>query len=314
MNTTETRSARVIVAMLTPCSKVGVPCPERLGRLASTLTARGCDGLFVVSSTGEMPLLGRAQRRELIAATKAAAGGTATIYAGVSGTGIAETVAFAEDAADAGADVAVAMAPFFLKLNQPELLAYFRQLADASPLPLALYHHLRMPSTLETATVRRLAEHPKIGAIKDTSGDAQRVVALADRDGGGRLAVYQGSEFLLFESLGLGARGFVTALANVAPEWHRDLIDAWDQGKQEEAQAAQEKITRLGQMFYFDAVGRSFTHFAYALRRAAQVRGWLDGTHGMVPGFVPDAEYDRQLDAHFAESGLCELGAGRESP
>lgn len=301
--TTSFNAARVIAAMLTPCSQPGTPDLEELGRFSRTLSDKGCDGLFVCSSTGELPLLGRADRRAMIAAVKQAVGGRAAVYAGISAMGLADAIACAHEAAEAGADVGVAMVPFFCKLAPREVEAYFVDLADASPIPLALYHHVRMPSEIAVETAARLADHPNLVAMKDTARDVARIAALSNA-GTGQWNVYQGSESLILESLKLGATGCVSALANAAPDWHRELADAWDRGDVAAADAAQQKIVALGKMFSFDAIGCSFDNFAHSVRSAARRRGLFGAKHGMIKGAEVDPAFDRALDAHFEAIAL----------
>lgn len=308
--TEEVAAPRVVAAMVTPCQQAGFIDPPAAGVLARALTDAGCDGLFVASSTGEMPLLSVDHRVELVAAVRRAVGEDTLLYAGVSGLGVSDTLAITRRLADAGADVAVAMVPFFLKLSDAELLAYFRDLADESPLPLALYHHLRMPSQISLDTLQGLADHPNFLAIKDTSRDLERCRGMCNLARRGdethwrRFEVYQGSEAILHDSLAIGATGCVTALAGAVPEWHRELIDAWQRGDEATCRAAQQQITQLAQIFNLDAVGASFGHFAYALRRAVARRGWIDHSEGMVTGFEPTPAFDRQLDNLFDRCGL----------
>src|SRR5690606_7499791 len=112
---------------------------------------------FVAASTGELVLLDEDQRRTITSAAREGVASRSLVYAGVSGHGLKQTLRYARNAAADGADVAVAMAPFFLRFSQPETLAYLRAIADASPIPVALYHHPRMPTPLDVDTVARAA-------------------------------------------------------------------------------------------------------------------------------------------------------------
>lgn len=294
----------VVAAMLTPCRAPGEVDPAAMARLAGLLTEHGCDGLFALASTGELPLLDEDDRRALVAAARRGAGPAATIYAGVSGTGVKQSRRYARHAAGDGADAAIIMAPFFLKLSQDELYDYVVQLADHSPIPVGIYHHLRLPTAFEIDTVARLARHPNISVMKDTSADAQRIRQLAPAVAGTGMTLMQGCEHLILPSLEAGAAGAVSALANVAPTWHRDLLDAWAAGDGAAAARHQERIARLADVFRLDGVGRSFAHFAYTLRLAAVELGWIDRTDGMVPGFTPDAAFKRAVTDHLRSAGL----------
>lgn len=294
----------VVAAMLTPCRAPGTVDPQGTTRLARVLVEQGCHGLFVLGSTGELPLLDEDDRAALLVAAREGAGPNARLYAGVSGTGVCQTIRYARLAAEAGADVAMIMAPFFLKFDQVELEAYVRAIADASPIPVGIYHHLRMPSVFEPATVARLAGHPNLVTMKDTSADLDRMRKLIRGTAGQGLALFQGSEPLILPSLEAGAHGCVSALANVAPRWHRELLDAWSRGDREAAKQAQQRITHLAGLFRLEPVGRSFAHFAYVLRYAAQAQGWIESICGMTPGFKPDPAFTHAVREHLKAVGL----------
>src|SRR5690606_18309365 len=116
-------------------------------------------------------------------------------------------------AAAEGADVAVVMSPHFLRYDQQEIAGFFTAIADQSSLPLALYHHPRRTNSLEVETIARLASHPNIVALKDTSGTSARLKQLMSYLQGQDLAVFEGSEPLSLEALQLGVSGMVTAVA-----------------------------------------------------------------------------------------------------
>lgn len=298
----------VVAAMLTPCQAPGQPDPHAMQRLAHTLIQQGCHGLFVLGSTGELPVIDEDDRRSLIAAAREGAGDAPLIYAGVSGLGVKQSIRYAQLASRDGANIAIVMAPFFIKLSQHELHAYITAIADASPIPVGFYHHLRMPSQFEADTVARLAQHPNIVVMKDTSLEAQRTSQLVQATASSDMAVFQGREVFLLSSLQSGAHGFVTALAGVAPEWHRSLFDAHHAGDHEQAHHFQERIANLARMFSFQEVQQSFAHFAYLLRYAAQQRGWIDNAHGMIPGFTPEPAFQRKIAAHLQATQLVPPG------
>jgi 4-hydroxy-tetrahydrodipicolinate synthase len=261
-------------------------------RLCRILVNRGCHGIFAVGSTGEMPFLDEDDRRSLTVAAREGMGAEAKLYVGVTGLGLKQTIRYAKNAAADGADVAVVMAPMVFKFSQTELAAYTRAAADASPIPVAIYHHLRMATPYEVETVAELANHPNIVAMKDTSNDLARLGRLIDATAGTALAILQGCESLFFDSLKIGAAGCVSALANVVPEWHVDLHRAYHAGNLAEAEINQRHLTALSEIFRHALSTPSFSNFTYALRRILQHRGWLERADGLMPGFVPAAEFE----------------------
>jgi 4-hydroxy-tetrahydrodipicolinate synthase len=293
----------VIAAMITPCSAPGTPDPAGMRRLAQTLIEQGCHGLFVIGSTGELPLIDEDQRRELVAAAREGAGANSRIYAGISGFGVKQSIRYACNAAKDGADVAIVMAPFFLKTSQTGLYEYVLQIAEASPIPVGIYNHFRMPSVFEMDTVMHLAEHENIVAIKDTSTEVSHVAEMSKTLDPRIISVLQGREPFILDSLKAGAAGCVCALANIAPEIHRELYDAVQRGELDEAQKCQDKIDAIGRIFTFDEVKASFAGFAYAIRKIAQLRGWLEKTDGMMPGQAGSTAFDHKLKEIASASG-----------
>lgn len=294
----------VVAVTVTPCRTVGEVDPSAMQRLCEILSSRGCDGVFVAASTGELILLDEDQRRQLTSAAREGVASRSLVYAGVSGLGLKQTVRFARNAASDGADVAVVMAPFFLRFNQRETLAYLRAVADASPIPLALYHHPRMATPLEVDTVAQSAEHENIVAMKDTSPAVDRIAALAAATAHLDFPVMQGSEISLAESLAAGARGMATALAGVAPEWHVDLFHAARTSNAATVALSQRRIAELWEMFRFEQTGESISAFSASLKLALRRRGWLDSLAGMMPGFAVDAEFEQRIHQHLDAVGL----------
>ncbi|HWL54090.1 MAG TPA: dihydrodipicolinate synthase family protein [Chthoniobacteraceae bacterium] len=291
----------LIPALVTPCSAPGVPDAASLRRLCRHLYGEGVTGLFVLGSSGELPLLGEGDRLRLIEAVREASPAEGRLYAGVSGTGTAQAVGYARDAAQAGADVAVFMAPFFLKLDQRQLVDYVTAIADESPIPVAIYHHLRMPSCFEETTVARLARHPRVVAFKETSGDPERLrkIALATR--GEAFRLFQGSESLVLATLRHGGHGCVTALANLCPGLHADLLAAHGSGDTARADFLQERLTELWKIFRLPDVGRSFGHFLQTLKLPLVEAGLLSSAATMIPGFCADAEFQREVLAFYRQ-------------
>ena len=298
------RFAGVVAAVVTPCKSPGVVDPVAMSRLCRILVAEGCDGLFIGASTGEAVLLDEVERRSLTIAAREAVPEVATIYMGVSGLGLKQTIRYARNAAEDGADVAVVMAPFFFKVGQREVAEYLLAVADASPIPIALYHHPRMITPIGVETVARVAEHANIVAMKDTSPTMERAESLIRETAAADISILQGNESLVLNSLQLGAHGMVTALAGIVPEWHAKLLDMVRSGDPESANQFNDRIVQLWQMFGFEDVGRSISSFTCAIKIALQRRGWLDNLDGMLTGFTPDEAFQRLIQEHLVRVGV----------
>lgn len=301
----------LIAALVTPFTRTGDVDQASLQRLVHFLRQNGIDEYFAVSSTGESPLLDEPERLAIIETVRTAAP-DGMLYAGVSGTGHRHAIRNAREAARAGADVAVVMSPFFLTLDQPQMISFCSAIADASPLPVILYHHMRMPTALAIDTVSQLARHPNIVGLKDTNGGehnrcAETLAATAGRP----FRFFQGVEKLVLPTLRAGGHGCVVAQACIAPRLFRMLFDAWQAGQVERASELQAHIDAIWAIFAQPEVKRSFCHFLHTLKLPLHRRGILASTAGAVPGVQFDAEFERMI-TEFMHTNL-ELPALRSA-
>ncbi|HYT09865.1 MAG TPA: 4-hydroxy-tetrahydrodipicolinate synthase, partial [Mycobacteriales bacterium] len=164
----------------------------------------------------------------LLRAVVEAVGDRAAVVAGAGTNDTAHTVHLAQAAEKAGADGLLVVTPYYSKPPQAGLLAHFRAVADATGLPAMLYDIPgRTGVAIATDTLLRLAEHPRIVAVKDAKDDvAASAVVLARTD----LAYYSGTDALNLPLLSVGGTGFVSVVAHVVGSRLRDLLDAWVAG------------------------------------------------------------------------------------
>jgi len=185
-----------------------------LGRLVRHLAAQGAAGFVACGSTGEAAMLSEAEQATVLATTMDAAGGKPVLMglAGVDASAIARRAqALAQAHRPAGWLLAP---PPYVRPSQAGLVAHFQTVASATPLPLVAYDiPARTGVRLQPATLLALADHPQIVAVKDCSADRAAAGALlAD----GRLALLGGNDAELFDQLGRGAVGGITASAHLA--------------------------------------------------------------------------------------------------
>src|SRR4051794_4636889 len=163
---------RLLTAMVTPMTRDGDVDYDGVQQLAVHLVDRGNDGLVISGTTGESATTSDDEKERLLRAVVEAVGDRATVVAGVGTNDTAHSIELARAAEKAGAHAALAVTPYYTKPPQAGLLAHFRSLADASALPLMLYDIPgRSGVPVETETLVRLAEHPRIVAVKDAKGD-----------------------------------------------------------------------------------------------------------------------------------------------
>lgn len=234
---------RVLTAMVTPFDADGALDLGKAQDLAKHLVDLGNDGLVVNGTTGESPTTSDAEKSALIRAVVEAVGDRATVVAGAGTYDTAHTLRLVREAEQAGAHGLLIVTPYYSKPPQAGLLAHFTAVADASGLPIMLYDiPPRAVVPLEFETLLRLAEHPRILAVKDAKGDlhaASRVIAATD------LVYYSGDDPLNLPWLSVGAAGFVSIIGHFAADRLAELAVSYENGDVARAREIHESLLPL---------------------------------------------------------------------
>jgi 4-hydroxy-2-oxoglutarate aldolase len=207
-------------------------------------------GYVVIGSTGESVLLSKAEAELVLITVKEGAGPGKKLIAGTGAESTAETIERTKRAAELGYDVALVKTPYYYKpAYKPEnYIAHYRRVADASPIPVMLYSVPQFTGVaLEAPDVAKLAEHPNIIGIKESSGNVQRVaeiIASVPPD----FQVLVGSASTLYPSIMIGARGAILALASALPEKCVELYELIRNSQHERARQLHEAILRASKL------------------------------------------------------------------
>ena len=220
---------RMLTAMITPMTGDGAVDYDGAARLADHLvTAMRNDGLVISGTTGESPTTTDAEKERLLRAVIGAVGDRATVVAGVGTNDTAHTCELARQAERAGAAALLVVTPYYSKPPQSGLHAHFTKVADSTALPAMLYDIPgRTGTAIATETLVRLADHPRIVAVKDAKGDvgaSSEVMARTD------LAFYCGDDIVNLPWLALGACGLVSVHGHLVGDRLHDMIDAYLSG------------------------------------------------------------------------------------
>jgi 4-hydroxy-tetrahydrodipicolinate synthase len=227
----------MLTAMITPMSADGAVDFDGAARLAAYLVDEmRNDGLVVSGTTGESPTTSDEEKERLLRAVIKAVGDRASVVAGVGTNDTAHTIELAQQAERAGAHGLLVVSPYYNKPPQDGLYAHFTAVADATGLPVLLYDIPgRTGVPIHTATLLRLAEHPRIAGVKDAKDDPAAMSAVrAARPG---FACYCGTDMLNLPWLSLGAAGFVSVVGHVAGDRLHEMIDAFAAGDVARARA-----------------------------------------------------------------------------
>jgi 4-hydroxy-tetrahydrodipicolinate synthase len=225
MNNSNRPFGTVLTAMITPFTKDDKVDIEGAALLAKHLVELGNDGIVVNGTTGESATTTEIEKNQVLKAVLEEVGSKAKVVAGVGSNDTAHTVGLAKDAAKLGAHGVLVVTPYYNKPTQAGVYAHFKTVADATDLPLMMYDIPgRAGIPIETETLLRLSEHPKIVANKDAKNNlesASKVIKETD------LAWYSGEDALNLPLLSIGAVGFVSVCGHLIADRLKEMAEAF---------------------------------------------------------------------------------------
>ena len=280
--------------MVTPFAADGALDLDTAGKLAHQLVERGCDGLVINGTTGESPTTTDAEKAALVRAVVQAVGDRAAVVAGAGTYDTAHSVELARQSARAGAHGLLVVTPYYSRPPQAGLIAHFTAVADATDLPVMLYDiPPRSLVPIERDSLYRLAQHPRIVAVKDAKGDlvvGAEIIANTD------LTYYCGDDGLNLPWLSVGAVGLVSVIGNVVPDRLRAMITAFEAGEVTRAREVHASTLSLIRSFLM-AGGVAFG------KAALRLTG-LDVGDPRLPQIPADPDHITAIASALAEAGV----------
>lgn len=277
----------ILTPNITPVDSAGRIDEDTLRRYIDWLIEKGVDGLYPNGSTGEFVRFTPQERRRIVQVVVEQAAGRVPILAGAAEANAQETIDACDHYGAMGVRAVAIVAPFYYRLSDQGVYAYFREIADRVSVDVTLYNIPLFASPISVDTVVRLAaECPRVVGIKDSSGDLPNMMRMISQVRPMRpdFCFLTGWDAALVPMLVAGANGGTNATSGVVPELtraiHRSVLD----GDIKTAMRLQYQLLPL-----FDAM-ISVGEFPEGFRAGARSRGWDLG-----PGRVPLSE--RQLDA-----------------
>lgn len=181
---------------------------------------------FVINgTTGESSTLTSEEKAELLKIAVDVADGDITVIAGTGSNNTAQTIAASKEAEALGVDGLLIITPYYNKTSQKGLLAHFNAVADAVSLPVMLYDvPSRTGMTIEPETLKELAQHPNIVALKDATGDLahfSRLQSVVDD----QFSFYSGNDDLALPYFAQGGHGIISVLANALPAEYQEMYE-----------------------------------------------------------------------------------------
>ncbi|MEO1328673.1 MAG: 4-hydroxy-tetrahydrodipicolinate synthase [Pseudomonadota bacterium] len=241
-----------IVALATPFAD-GALDLKALNELVEWHLAEGTHGFVPVGTTGESPTLSPEEHETVVSAVVKTVAGRASVIAGAGSNSTAEAVRFTRHAAEAGADAALSIVPYYNKPTQAGIYAHFKAVHDAADIPIILYNVPgRTVADSSVETVARLAELPRVIGIKDATADLTRV-SLTRLAAGPDFLQLSGEDGTALGFNAHGGRGCISVTANVAPKLCAHLQEATLRGDYAEALALQDRLTPLHKALFLES-------------------------------------------------------------
>jgi dihydrodipicolinate synthase/N-acetylneuraminate lyase len=285
----------IIPALTTPFDASGAIDLEALERNAGALLAAGVHGFVATGTMGEAGSLSTSERRTVVERTVGAAGGRVPVIAGVSSGTPAASVAYAADAADAGADAIMLLPPLGYRGDEREIIAFYRTVAEASGLPLMVYNNPEASGTdMSPALIARIAgEVEQVAAVKECSGDARRIAALLDA--APDVEVLVGGDDWALEGFCAGATGWVTGVGVCAPA---ECVELYEACRAQDLERARSLYSRMLSLARLDMTPKLVQFF----KGAQDARGFAGGSV-RPPRLALEAADQAVLDAALAALG-----------
>ena len=210
--------------MVTPFTEDGGAIDEKgLRRLVEWQIEQGAPGLIPLGSTGEFLSVSEDERTQVVETIVAQAAGRVPVIIGTADEWTAKAVRFSKEAERLGADGIMVVPPYYSNPTEDELFEHYRQISEAISIPIMVYNNPNTANVdLLPPFLARLAQLDNVRYVKESSGDIARVREI-DHLSEGRMTVFAG--YHAYDSIRLGAEGWVSVCGNIAPRLSADVYD-----------------------------------------------------------------------------------------
>ena len=231
-------------AIVTPMTADGIDY-DALGRFLEFQIENGINAIVVMGTTGENATIEPEDQTEVIRYTVQKVAGRIPVIAGTGTNNTEHVLRNTRAACEVGADAVLVVTPYYNKATQNGLIQHFTTVADASTVPVILYNVPgRTGCNLLPKTVAKLAEHPRIAAVKEATGNMAQMVEIMQLCGD-KIDVYSGEDALTVPMMAMGAAGTISVLSNVVPKEAVAMTDACKTGDYKTAAQWQCKLLPL---------------------------------------------------------------------
>ncbi|MDB5385630.1 MAG: Dihydrodipicolinate synthase family protein [Planctomycetaceae bacterium] len=203
-------------AMLTPLDASGQPALGETEKLVELFVQQKLDGIYLLGSTGQGPLLSMAQRTAVAECVVKTSAGRIPVMVHVGAVSTEESVALARHASKIGADAISSVGPIYYRTGADAVFEHYRQIGEAGELPFFVYH-LSIVNTLSLGGreyVDRLLGLPNIAGMKFTERDLYQL-GLISAYAGDRLQLFSGADEVMCHAALCGVSGAIGTFYNI---------------------------------------------------------------------------------------------------
>jgi 4-hydroxy-2-oxoglutarate aldolase len=280
----------------TPFNTEGDIWKQKLQHNVEKWNLTGLSGYVVCGSTGESVALTADEKIQLWEWVAQWASAEKLLIAGTGVESVRETVALTNRAAGIGYKAAMVRTPHYYKNlidNAAAQMLYFRAVADQTKIPIFIYNWPQITGVdIPADAVAELSHHPNIIAIKESSGNLDKLIQMI-REVKNGFQVLTGSAPTLAQSLAAGASGAVLAFANAVPY---ATISIWEAHRTREPEAALDWQNRISHAAHLVTVKYGVPGLKYAMDLA----GYYGGPP-RLPLTVPMPEAKKEIEEAFAD-------------
>ena len=234
------------VALATPFNDDYTIDYNGLEKLIDHTIKGGVDYLVALGTTGEVATLNATEKKQVLAACLKYNAGRVPVVYGIGGN---NTQAVLDEIANTdftGIDAILSVSPYYNKPSQAGIIAHYRAIADACPVPVILYNVPgRTMSNLSAETTLSLANHPNIIGIKEASGNLEQCMRIAAGKPQDFLLI-SGDDLMTQALYGIGGVGVISVLANALPETFHKLCH----GTESESREAAFSLLEINDLMY----------------------------------------------------------------
>jgi 4-hydroxy-tetrahydrodipicolinate synthase len=284
------------VALITPFHADGTIDYPALGRLIDFVSEGGSDYLVVQGTTGETSTTSAEEKKALLAFTIQHNRRQLPVVYGLGGNSTQAVLQNIKDTDLTGVAAILSVCPYYNKPSQAGIIAHFRAIADASPVPVLLYNVPgRTVTNMAVSTILTLAEHPNIIGIKDAGGSFEQYMEIAKRMPEGFIFL-SGDDNLVTPMISIGCVGVISVIANAFPVEFGRMTHLALAGNFKEAAQIQYQFLDFDSLLYVESnpVG---------IKECLAIKGVCE-SHVRLPLVKASAALSAQLKQEMIEEGL----------